>query len=935
MWFQKDKSVKSNIDEQLFVMLKQYETIFDNTEDAIFLIKVIDEKDFIFIQTNKSHQERTGITPEMIINKTPYELLGNELGDIIANNYRRCVKERKRVEYTETLNLPAGTKTWRTTLTPVFDENKKIIYIVGIAYDITEQENYLRQLRNTNQKLNAILETSPDGIAIIDLLGNIQFASEATAEMLGLNKREAHLLKGKNVKEFLSQKSAEQLKHNISYLLQKGSFDKPNIYEFISANKKIRYAEVTSKLIKGPEGQVESILVIARDITERLEIEREKEKNQAKYRILFENSPSGILLIGEDGTILDANSAFLKLSGFQKKELIGQHCRILSKEDEDNPISENIKRILSGEHLIHEVTNIRKDGSKINLLLNEQAIEIEEGQKAILSISSDITELKEKERLLKESELLFRTIADYSFDWTFLIGEDLKIKYMTPSVEKITGYTQRDFENDLMLFLNIIHPEDRDYYLSKHKIDDHKNFDFASEPETLEFRIITKEGKIKHLLHSCAPIFDENGNFYGRRVSNRDITQLVEQRELVKIEKEKLENLIEGIKVGTWEWEVKTGKVVVNKYWASILGYSLEELEPVTIDTFISLTHPDDLEKVYSQVDLHFHEKIEMIDLEIRMRHKNGKWVWIWDRGKLISRDHDGKPNFMVGVHIDISQQKEFEEEIKKTMFDLQETRSILEESLFERNQLIEDLTRTKEQLEKINSEKDKFFSIIAHDLRSPLSSFVGLTKLMSEEFGSFEPDEMKEMIMEMTKSSANVYKLLENLLEWSRLQRGVMKFEPSSVDLSYIIEQNIALQKESANLKNIKLHNLVDKKCHIEADVTMLNTIFRNLLSNAIKFTPRNGEVKIGAYPSEDGNYAVIYVQDTGIGIEKENIDKIFSIEHKVSRPGTEGEPSSGLGLLLCKEFVEKHQGRIWVESEVGKGTTFYFTLKKTFVTN
>lgn len=918
MWFQKNNPAQSTTDKQIQTLLKQYETIFKNTEDAIFLIKVVDEKDFIFIQTNKSHQERTGITPEMIVNKTPYELLGKDLGDIVANNYRRCVNERKRVEYTEKLNLPAGTKTWRTTLTPVFDENNKIIYIVGISYDITEQENYLIQLRKINEKLNAILETSPNGIAIIDIVGKILFASDQIAEMLGFNKRDAKSLKGKNIRDFISEKSAEQFKTNLSILLQKGSFDKPNVYEFLDKNKHIRFAEVKSKLLKGPEGQVESILVIARDITDRLAIEKEKEKSQTKYQILFENSPSGILLIGEDGTILDANTAFLKLSGFRKDELVGKHCSTLSKEDTNNPIKDNISRIIDGEHLVHEVTNIRKDGSKIHLLLNEQAIELDNGQKVILSISSDITELKEKERQLKDSELLFRTIADYSFDWIYLIDMDFSIKYMSPSVERVTGYTKKDFEDDIMLFLNIIHPEDREHFLSKHQIDENNNYDFSSEPIILEYRILTKDGNIKYISHSCAPIFDNDGNFFGRRATNRDITQLVRQREEFKIEKEKLENLIDGIKVGTWEWEIKTGKLKVNNYWASILGYSLEELEPITLETFNSLTHPHDLEQVYSQVDLHFNGKIDLLELEIRMRHKDGRWIWIWDRGKLIKRDKDGNPELMIGVHIDISKQKEFEEEIKKTLFDLQETRKILEESLFERNELIEDLTQTKEKLEKINSEKDKFFSIIAHDLRSPLSSFVGLTKILSEELGNFEQDELQEMLVELRNSSSNVYKLLENLLEWSRLQRGVIKFEPESVDLAYFIDQNIALLKEAANLKNIKLSNLIDRKCYIEADPTMLNTIMRNLLSNAIKFTPRNGEVKIGAYPSEDGNYAVIYVQDTGIGIEKENIDKIFSIEHKVNRPGTEGEPSSGLGLLLCKEFIEKHQGKIWVESEV-----------------
>lgn len=926
MLFQKKKNQKSSYELQLEALLQLHEAIFNNTEDAIFLIEVIEEKDFVFIQTNKSHQEKTGITPAMINNKTPNELLGNELGDLVSNNYRRCIKERKRVEYIETLNLPAGQKTWKTTLTPVF-KNDKIVYIVGIAYDITEQENYIKKLKQTNEKLNAILETSPDGITIIDTLGNIKFASDKVAEMLGLSKRDANLLIGKNIKDFISTNTLEQLKNNKSYLLQKGSFERPNVYEFLSKNGEVRYSETTSKLLKGDEGQVEGILVIARDITNRLEIEREKEKNKQIYQTLFDTSPSGILLLDQTGFILDANKSFLKNIGYELNEIKGKHCSILSKENEDNPISKNIERIKNGEHLIHEVVNIRKDGSKVHLLLNERLIDLFDGKQAILSISNDITELKEK---LKESELLFRTITDYSIDWTFLMGADMKLKYMTPSVESITGYNQNDFENDIMLYLNIIHPDDRDYYLEKHKIDIEKDYDFRSAPESMEFRIITKDGQVKHISHSCAPIYDEKGNLFGRRVTNRDITPIIQQSNEIKLEKQRLENIIDSTKVGTWEWNVQTGEARVNNYWAEICGYTLEELEPISVETFNNLIHPDDKDNVYSTIEQHFNGELEMLEIEIRMRHKSGKWVWVWDKGKLISRNKDGEPEWMMGVHIDITKQKDFENELKETLIDIQETRRILEDSLFERNKLIEELSQTKEKLEKINSEKDKFFSIIAHDLRSPLSSFVGLTKLIVEDYHSFDDQELQEMIVEMRNSSSNVYKLLENLLEWSRLQRGAIKFEPEPIDLAYLIDQNIALQKEPANLKSINLLNLIDKKCYIEADMTMLNTIVRNLLSNAIKFTPKGGEVKIGTLDKTEGNNTIIFIQDTGIGIEKENIEKIFDMGHKFNRPGTDGEPSSGLGLLLCKEFIEKHEGRIWIESEVGKGSTFYFTMKR-----
>lgn len=928
MWFQKRNPKKTEYELKLEELLQQYSAIFDNTEDAIFLIRVIDEKDFMFVRTNKSHQIKTGITPEMINDKTPEELLGKELGDIVTSNYRRCVKERKRIEYIETLDLPAGTRTWRTTLTPVFEDDK-ITFIVGIAYDITESENYVRELRRTNRKLNAILETSPDGIAIVDHLGNFKFASERIAEMLGFNKKDTSKLIGRNIREFIKPETYEKLKNNITYILQHGSFEKPNVYEFVRADGQIRYGETNSKLLIGDDNQIEGILVTARDITERIKIEKEKENISKTYQVLFESSPSGILLLDESGNIIDANSKFLSMVQYEKKDIIGKHCSILSKETNKNPISENIKRILNGENLVHEITNYRKDGTPVEVLLNERAIELPDGKKAILSISTDITELKEKEKRIQESELMFRTIADHSHDWIYLVGQDLTIKYMSPSVEKITGYTVDEFKNNMKLFIDIIHPDDKETFLTRHKIQNDQ-YNFESDPDSFEFRIITKDGNIKYLSHICFPIYDQEGKFFGRRVTNRDITEIISQKEKIDYQLNKLRQIIDGTKVGTWEWDLDSGIAEINKYFANMIGYELDELVPFDVAKFQELLHPDDFEQWEYGLQRHLEGRSHIFEATIRLKHKDGSWVWVQDMGKVLERGPSGEPKKIIGIHLDITPIKEYEEEVRNTLFDMQETRRDLEESLFERNLLIEELTQTKDSLEKANSEKDKFFSIIAHDLRSPLSAFMGLTKLIVEDFDMLEPDDIKDMVNEMQKSSSSVFKLLENLLEWSRLQRGVMKFEPEDLDLGYVIDQNLSLQEEAAKIKNIELINEVKNKCIVFADPTMLNTIFRNLVSNAIKFTPRNGKVWVGALPNPNIEKQVtIFVRDSGIGIPEHMIDKLFDITQKTSRPGTEGEASSGLGLLLCKEFVEKHNGKIWVESQEGKGTTFYFTLQ------
>lgn len=235
-------------------------------------------------------------------------------------------------------------------------------------------------------------------------------------------------------------------------------------------------------------------------------------------------------------------------------------------------------------------------------------------------------------------------------------------------------------------------------------------------------------------------------------------------------------------------------------------------------------------------------------------------------------------------------------------------------------------LEQSKELLE-LNATKDKFFSIIAHDLRGPLGGFMGLSEMMADETQGFEPDEMKEMILALSQSARNIFNLLENLLEWSQMQRGRTSFNPQIVSLNEAASECLKLVTESANKKMIQLEVDVPKEHSVFADTNMLHTVIRNLVSNSIKFTPKGGIVSIFSGIA-DNKAAIIGVRDTGIGMDSEMISNLFRINVNSSRPGTEGEHSTGLGLLLCKEFVEKHGGELWVESEVKKGSVFYFTI-------
>ena len=243
------------------------------------------------------------------------------------------------------------------------------------------------------------------------------------------------------------------------------------------------------------------------------------------------------------------------------------------------------------------------------------------------------------------------------------------------------------------------------------------------------------------------------------------------------------------------------------------------------------------------------------------------------------------------------------------------------------RKQAEAEINSKNQELFKLITEKDKFFSIIAHDLRSPFNALLGFTRMMAEDLPSLSQDEIQKIANTMRASASNLHSLLENLLEWSQLQRGLIPYNPVSFLLMPKIKESIPSVFESANKKGIEVSLDITEDLVVFADGNMLGSTIRNIASNAVKFTSKGGKVIISA-KTFAGKSVEISIKDTGIGMSKEILDKLFRLDGNTNRKGTDGEPSTGLGLIICKEFVEKNRGEIWVESEEGKGSMFNFTL-------
>jgi signal transduction histidine kinase/CheY-like chemotaxis protein len=246
-----------------------------------------------------------------------------------------------------------------------------------------------------------------------------------------------------------------------------------------------------------------------------------------------------------------------------------------------------------------------------------------------------------------------------------------------------------------------------------------------------------------------------------------------------------------------------------------------------------------------------------------------------------------------------------------------------LEEKVKERTL---DLELLNDQLKDLNATKDKFFNIVAHDLKNPFTSLLGSSELLFQNIDKLDVDNIRKLALILNDSAKSGYAILQNLLDWSRSQTGMLKYSPEKINLKQLIDENIMNLELFSTTKEVKIVSELKKDLPVIADKNIVNTILRNLLSNAIKFSYRHGKIIIRT--NENTEEVVISVRDFGTGIPKDSIEKIFRIDARYSLPGTENEQGTGLGLKLCKEFAEKQGGRIWVESEVNKGSEFFLSL-------
>jgi PAS domain S-box-containing protein len=677
---------------------------------------------------------------------------------------------------------------------------------------------------------------------------------------------------------------------------------------------------------------INAIVVNARDITSNKGTEQALRKRELEFSMLIENSPDMIARFDTGFRYLYCNSKIIQQFGQTLSEYLGKTPVEINDSESSEFKIESLKKAkeyrkeIEVEQFIKTLDNQKCYQTRIVPEFNETG-EIE----SLLAITRDVTEHKEDELKLKASEEKYRTLIESINVGIFNSTLEGKFIHGNTSVLNMLGHESlQEFLNTPAIAL-YADPFDRSKIIQI--LTENGSF------KNLEMRAVKKNGEISWISMSAILLKDINGKPISILGSLVDISEKKQVESSLQENKFRLDLAMKAANMAWWEMDLTTGRVIFEERKAKMLGYPAEKF--TYYQDFMALVHPDDMDRSMNAMRGHMYGSLDKYEVEYRILTRAGEYIWFYDNGSIVERDAKGRPLIITGLVINVTERKKTE--------------------------LI--IHQQNNELKKLNSDKDRFISILAHDLKSPFNSILGFLQLLTANIRKYDIDKIDKQINLVNHTAQNTYQLLEDILMWASAQSGKLPYEPMQINFSDACSDVVESLKLNANNKNISINHFISKKINIFVDVNMFKTILRNLISNAIKFTNSGGIINVSINQFESSieltsgnlkmkklehaninsqknefteeskvkhsNFQLISVSDNGIGIEPEKLSRLFDISQNITTKGTKNESGTGLGLLLCKEFVEKHGGKIWAESKLGKGSEFKFTIPTYEISN
>jgi len=819
---------------------------------------------------------------------------------------------------------------------PLKDKQGDVRGIVFIATDIAEQKQVEEILRESEEKYSFLVQNSQDIIFTINLDGIFTYVSPAWTILLG---QPICDVIGKSFQQFVHSDDVLKCMSLMQEILEAGQSQKDIEYRVQHIDGSWRWHSSHGAPIKNEKGEFVGFHGIGRDITARMQMEEDLIESERLLRESQEiarlgsfswNISKGIWtsskildrIFGIDESYIHSFEGWLAIIHPDFREIMQNYVSddILRKQQKFDKEYKIINQENKQELWVYGLGQLEFDSNHQPIKLIGTITDITERKNQENEIISNLKRLKTLVDILQYPSNSIQEYLDFALNHAIEMTES-KIGYIYFYNEEKKEFVLNSWSNEVMSECAIIEKQTI-YQLEKTGI--------WGEPVRQRKPIVVNDYQMPNPLkkgypdghvslhkYLTIPVFVNNIIVAVVAVANKksdytdtDTTQLTILMDIVwkVVEKKKLDValyeseelyrvIMESVNLGISMIDVNHKIIMTNNYFANAFQKPQND--------FVGKYCYNEFEK-REAICPHCPAVLTMesgkpMEVEtVGVRDDGSNFDTLLRTAPTYSSD--GSLSGFIEVAEDITERKLVAEEIR-----------------FKNQQLL-----------KLNAEKDKFFSIIAHDLRSPLSGIMGLTEIMADDLSSLTMDEILEFSVSLRNSASSLSQLLDNLLQWSQIQGGAILFNPEIVQLHPIVAECIATIQDPAKNKEIKITSEISNNIEVFADRNMLQTVIRNLVSNAVKFTHKGGKISILAKVISC-KCVEISVTDTGIGMSQSMVENLFRIDVKTNRNGTEGEPSTGLGLILCKEFVERQGGKIWAESEEESGTRFCFTVPMT----
>jgi PAS domain S-box-containing protein len=667
------------------------------------------------------------------------------------------------------------------------------------------------------------------------------------------------------------------------------------------------------------------VIAIIKDLREEIAKEEELNRKQIQYAEIFDNTAISICLCDLDGKIILSNKSFNQVFGFLNHSAEGIDLKNILK---DNNVNRFFDEAVRNPNKIPKTEfSIKLDSfgktKWVKIFVNKIGY-----KNYVFGLLFSFTDISKQVELQLKNEfegLLLQNLMN-SFPESIYFKDEFS-RFIRVNKATLEKFNLKDFEEiigktDFELFENEHASAARDDEIKLLK----GEVEFVREVEKETYR----DKKIKWVLTTKIPLKDNENKIFGTVGISRDITEIRKNQlileALFKISSAvtRVENLQQFFK--EIHEIIKTLMKADNFFIALIDDKTKVVSFPYFVDQFDPQPQPRKMKKGLTEYIYRLKEPMlidRKKDLELRLKGETeliGEPSAIWLGVPLKIGDE------VIGVLViqDYEDETTYGVEEKEILTYVSEQIALAIKKLSDEQKLKE----YSNELKELVATKDKLFSIISHDLKSPIQGLMGLSELLAEDIEILTPEEIKEDLIEIKNSAISLYKLIENLLDWSRFQTGRMQLKPITLNAFILVDKVVKNLINSAKLKSITINNNINPNNFIIGDENLISSLFHNLISNAIKFTNFNGEININSF--DENNKVIFEVVDNGIGIAPENLEKIFRFDCSITTAGTNNERGTGLGLVLCKEIINAHKGTIKISSEVGKGTRISFDLLK-----